>query len=661
MLCVAGFTAATLQAEPRTLVPDDYFQFLDVTEPQVSPDGSVVAYVVTSNDRTSDAAKSAVWLVNWDGSDARPLAQCESVSHAAFSPDGRYLAFLSSRPADSTPQVWVLDRHGGDARQLTYSSGEISSFAWSPDGKRLLVVASKTGPAGAKAPKPIVIDGYRFKLDEEGYLTIDSHKHIQVIDAASGAETPVTSAPEFNDDYAAWSPDGKFIAYVSNHDKDAERTGVDEIYLIEPKAEAVPRKLASVYAPNNQHIAFSPDGRYVQAMEGLEPKYFAYMPDRLVIISVANGHVQALSDDLDQQVSSPAFSADGSSIDFIVEDHGAAYLARRMLAAGKTERIGPPGVTILKISSAGGHTAVLGTTDTQPPEVFALEGGALRPLTTHNQGLMAGLVLGAVEDIRFKSRDGTDIEGQMVKPPHYVAGRRYPAVVWMHGGPNGQDQHELIAEGYSPSLERQMLAARGYLAIAVNYRGSTGRGRKFQQSIFADWGHKEVEDVLAAVDYAVAKGLADPNKLGIGGWSYGGLLTDYTIASDTRFKAAVSGAGSGNQIGVYGVDEYALQYNAELGPPWKNTALYVKLSYPFFHADRIRTPTLFIGGDKDFNVPIAGGEQMYQALRTLGIASQLVIYPGEFHVLTRPSFLKDRAERYAAWFARYLEGAPPAH
>jgi dipeptidyl aminopeptidase/acylaminoacyl peptidase len=164
-----------------------------------------------------------------------------------------------------------------------------------------------------------------------------------------------------------------------------------------------------------------------------------------------------------------------------------------------------------------------------------------------------------------------------------------------------------------------------------------------------------VEDLLAAADYAVAKGVADPARLGIGGWSYGGLLTDYTIASDARFKAAISGAGSGDQIGVYGVDEYALQYNAELGPPWKSEALYVRLSYPFFHADRIHTPTLFLGGDKDFNVPIAGGEQMYLALRTLGVPAELVVYPGEFHVFTRPSFLKDRAERYAAWYAKYLK------
>jgi dipeptidyl aminopeptidase/acylaminoacyl peptidase len=194
--------------------------------------------------------------------------------------------------------------------------------------------------------------------------------------------------------------------------------------------------------------------------------------------------------------------------------------------------------------------------------------------------------------------------------------------------------------------------------LAVNYRGSTGRGAAFARSIVADWGHKEVEDLLAGMDYAIARGIADPAHLGIGGWSYGGILTDYVIASDTRFQSAISGAGSGNQLTTYGTDEYIVEYTAELGAPWRNPALWLQVSYPFFHADRIRTPTLFLGGDKDFNVPIAGGEQMYQALRTLGIPTQLIVYPGEYHVLTRPSFLVDRSRRYLAWMQEYLGGAP---
>ena len=203
-----------------------------------------------------------------------------------------------------------------------------------------------------------------------------------------------------------------------------------------------------------------------------------------------------------------------------------------------------------------------------------------------------------------------------------------------------------------------MFAARGFVVLRVNYRGGSGRGGAYAKAIFADWGHKEVEDLLAGVDHLVALGIADPARLAIGGWSYGGILTDYTIASDGRFKAAISGAGSGNQLSTYGSDHYVLQYNSELGPPWKDTALWLKVSYPFFHADRIHTPTLFLGGDKDFNVPVIGGEQMYQALRTLGIPAQLVVYPGQHHILTRPSFVKDLADRMSAWLDRYVGAAP---
>ncbi len=346
------------------------------------------------------------------------------------------------------------------------------------------------------------------------------------------------------------------------------------------------------------------------------------------------------------------------AIQFAVEDDGTQYPAQVRLADGVIERLAGPSV-VNELVTAAGHTAVLAADDHAPFEVFALEAGKLRPLTTHNRTLFGELALGTVEDLAFTSRDGTPIHGQVVKPPDFASGRRYPTIVWIHGGPNGQDDHSLLLESYGPQLERQLFATHGYVVLAVNYRGGTGRGAQFARSIVADWGHLEVEDLEAAVDYAVAQGIADPDRLGVGGWSYGGLLTDYTIASDPRFKAAISGAGSGNQLSTYGSDEYIVQYDAELGAPWRTTELWLKLSYPFFHADRIRTPTLFVGGERDFNVPIGGGEQMYQALRTLGVPARLIVYPGEYHSLDRPSFLVDRYARYLEWMDRYLRDRSP--
>ena len=277
----------------------------------------------------------------------------------------------------------------------------------------------------------------------------------------------------------------------------------------------------------------------------------------------------------------------------------------------------------------------------------------MRKLTTHNDALVAELNLVSAEDIEFKSRDGADVHALLTRPTDFKAGSPVPMILFIHGGPNGQDEHSF-------EFIRQYLAANGYAVLNVNYRGSSGRGQEHAKSIFADWGHKEVEDLLAGVDKAVALGVADPARLGIGGWSYGGILTDYTTASDGRFKAAISGAGSAAPLSFYGVDQYIQQYDYELGPPWKTTKLYLKLSYPLLEADkRMHTPTLYMGGTSDFNVPILGGEQLYQALRSLGVPTELVVYPDQFHGFTRHSFIRDRYERWLAWWNKYLKTPAP--
>jgi dipeptidyl aminopeptidase/acylaminoacyl peptidase len=233
-------------------------------------------------------------------------------------------------------------------------------------------------------------------------------------------------------------------------------------------------------------------------------------------------------------------------------------------------------------------------------------------------------------------------------PASAAPNQKLPLILYIHGGPVGQDD-------YAFDLARQMLAGAGYAVAAVNYRGSNGRGLQYSKAIAADWGNKEVLDLHGAVDYLVKSGIADPARLGVGGWSYGGILTDYLITSDTRFKAAISGAGTGFTLSLYGVDQYITQYQNEIGPPWKSIDKYLKISYPLLKADKIKTPTLFLVGEKDFNVPSAGSEQMYQALRTLGVPTELIIYPGQFHGLTVPSYQKDRYERYLAWYGKYLK------
>jgi dipeptidyl aminopeptidase/acylaminoacyl peptidase len=656
LVVTAAMLAPAAGRAGRPLAPEDWFAFQTLDALQIAPDGTTLAYIVTSYDRQSDESIGALWSVSWSGGDAVQLTRGASVSAPRFSPDGRYLSFLSARPPEGPKQLWLLDRRGGEPRQLTHVRGEISGYEWSPDARRVVLEMSAAAPDEDR-PQPIVIEALHFKEDVDGYLDARSHHHLYLCELSGGDCDSLTGDSPGSESHPAWSPDGRQIAYLTQPLQGRDRDARDEIDLIDAHRGATPRVLLATWSPNAARLRWSPDGQRLMFLQGAEPRFNAYILDSLALADVHSGRVRALADKLDRAVVSPEFAADGAALEFAVEDDGYQYPARVTLANGAFERLGGP-MVVSELVSAAGHTAVLVSDDRSPVEAYALEHGQLRRLSHHNDTLFAQLQLASVEDIAFRSRDGTSVHGQLLKPPGYVAGQRYPTIVWIHGGPSGQDDHSLELAGYGPPLERQLFATHGYVVLAINYRGGGGRGARFARSIVADWGHKEVEDLLAGLDYAVRQGIADPARLGVGGWSYGAILTNYLIASDTRFKAAISGAGSGNQLSLYGADEYSVEDNAEYPPPWRDPGPWLRASYPFFHADRIRTPTLFMGGDRDFNVPIAGGEQMYQALRTLGVPTRLVVYPGEYHTLTRPSFLVDRWQRFLGWMDQYLTERP---
>jgi dipeptidyl aminopeptidase/acylaminoacyl peptidase len=656
----------TRSQSKRPVAIDDIYRTQQIANPQCSPDGKWVAYTLTINDREADKRRASIWMVNRDGThDVQLTSGTEDAGSPRWSPDGNYLAFLSARPAGAKKQIWLLDRQGGEARQLTNVSGEIGAYAWSPDSGKIVLEmsdndsvpelkASKSTDPSPKVPKPIVISRYHFKHDVEGYLTASSRTQLYLFEIKTKKLEPLTSDKNFEDNDPVWSPDGTRIAFVSNHEKDPDQAGTQDIFTVEARPGSTPVKLATADSPGRQHLAWSPDGKLIAYLQGTELKYDAYKQDSLAVIPAAGGSPRTLTEKIDRGVSSPQFTSDSSAVTFLVANDRREYPEQISVTGGSPKRLSDSELIVYEQCVAGGHTAVLASGDNLAPEIFALEDGKLRKLTSHNDALLSELQLGAVQDISFKSKDGTEIHGMMVKPPSFDASKKYPTLLWIHGGPNGQDDHGLPFNTYPLQLERQLFAAHGYVVLAINYRGSNGRGKQFTQSIFADWGNKEVADLLAGVDFAVASGVADSQRLGIGGWSYGGMLTDYTIASDSRFKAAVSGAGLANALALYGADQYILQYSNELGAPWKSPEAWMKVSYPFLHADRIRTPTLFMGGQSDFNVPIIGSEQMYQALRSLGVPTELVIYPEQFHLFTRPSYIHDRMQRYFAWFDTYL-------
>lgn len=660
-LCMAGMllpmcAARALSSAPtgagRTLTPDDFYRAVDVSDPRVSPKGRWVAYVATTNERAPDEARSAIWMVSWDGRQNVELTTpAADASSPRWSPDGRYLSFLGRPRGATSTQIMLLDRRGGEPRALTGVSGEIGDYAWSPDGKSVVFTMEPTDPGAAA--KPMVIDALHFKDDTAGYLSAGRNWRLYLVDVADRRIEPLTAEGGFNDTLPAWSPDGRRIAFVRTREHGADQDGRESIEVVDARPQSTPRTLVRPFAPNSQMLAWSPDGTRIAFLQGLEPKYYAYMQDHLFVVPAAGGTARPLTGKLDRAVMSYAYTADGKGIEITVEDDRTEYPSMIDLASGAIRRLSAPGPYVTTaLSAAGGHTALLYTDDRAPAEVYALDRGRLRKLTGQNDAFLAGLRLGAVKDVSFKDPSGVEIHGLVVEPPNFVTGHRYPTLLWIHGGPNGQDEHSFVLDGYQ--FEPQMFAAKGFVVLRVNYRGGSGRGIAFAKAIYADWGDKEVKDLLAGVDDLVRRGIADPARLAVGGWSYGGILTDYTIASDGRFKVAIAGAGSADQIAMYGSDEYVLQYNHELGPPWTNTALWMKVSYPFFHANRIHTPTLFLGGTKDFNVPINGGEQMYEALRTLGVPARLVVYPDQHHIFERPSFLTDMAQRMLAWVDRFM-------
>jgi dipeptidyl aminopeptidase/acylaminoacyl peptidase len=649
----------TIAQTPRPIRPADIYRLKDVGAPRISPDGAWIAYTVTTPDSAKDKSDSDVWMVSWDGTRTlRMTSSPEGESNPRWSPDNRYLSFVSGRYESKGGQIWLLDRSGGEAVRLTELKGGISDYEWSPDGTRIAVASHDPDPEEGKPdslrsknPKPIVIDRYGFKRDNTGYLS-RLRDHIWIIDVATKTATQLTTG-DVDDGSVRWSPDGRRLAFVSERaDADADRVNNSDVYVVDATKGATPVRLTTWPGPDNAPV-WSPDGTSIAYLQGSEPTLSAYTQNQIAIVPGAGGAARLVAPSLDRDVNSLTWSTDGKSLRFLLGDDRAVHLATVSVEGGAVQRLveGRRVVTSYDVAPNGRTVASVGTA-VRSAEIHAMDGAALRALTHVNDATFAELQLGTTEDVSFRNKDGLAVGALLVRPAGFVTGRKYPMLLRIHGGPNGQDQHQF-------SFERELFAANGYLVLAVNYRGSSGRGQAWKKAIFADWGNKEVQDLLAGVDHVIGMGIADPARLGIGGWSYGGILTDYTIATTTRFKAATSGAGSALQTTMYGTDQYIYQYENELGAPWKNPKAWEKVSYPFWHADRITTPTLFLGGEKDFNVPIAGGEQMYQALTSLGVPSQLVVYPGQFHGISRPSFVKDRYERYLAWYGTYLMGVTP--
>jgi dipeptidyl aminopeptidase/acylaminoacyl peptidase len=651
LVIAAQFNISAQSPAKRMMQPGDIYHLPYVGNAQISPDGNWLTYTVTTVDSLKDKRSTDLWMASWDGTQTIQLTNdAESESSPKWSPDGKYISFLSSRQDSKSNQVWLMDRRGGEGKKLTDIKAGVNDYAWSPDAKKLLLTITDKEPEDSgkvKTTKPLVIDRYQYKQDIEGYRYKELYTHLYLFDIATKKLDTLTRG-KYNEGEARWSPDGTQVLFVSNRTADPDKNENTDIFVMDAKPGAIEKQITTWTGTDNSP-RWSPDGKWIAYTRSTSnADYLMYDESVLALVSKDGGEPKLLSQSLDRPVFAPRWSKDGLSVLGLIEDDRQQYVASFSIADGAMKKIadGERVFSSMEPTPNGDWLVTMSDPET-PTEIFALENGKTRRLTRHTDDFLSPLSLATVEGFTSKSSDGTNVSGILYRPANTSSNQKLPLILFIHGGPVGQDE-------FGFDLTRQMLAAGGYAVAAVNYRGSSGRGLAYTKIISADWGDKEVIDLHGAVDYLVKKGIADPDKLGVGGWSYGGILTDYLITADNRFKVACSGAGTGFTLSLYGVDEYVNQYNNEIGPPWKAMNTYIKISYPLLKADKIKTPTIFFSGDKDFNVPTAGSEQMYQALRTLGIPTELIIYPGQFHGISVPSYQRDRYERYLAWYGKYL-------
>jgi len=650
-----AFADATGQATttPRPITLDDMNTVKWPGEPRLSADGTRVAYEVDGQ----------IYVVATSGGgEARAVTSAgSSASDPFWSRDGKWLYFLSDR-ADEKSQLWKLPLTSfGEATQVTTFDGDVDDLNLSPDESRLLLsfegpVARKSAGADALAtpevPKlePWVITRLHFKEDaEDGYLTGDRSEHLYIYDLESQALRQITSG-DYSESDPAWSPDGRSIVFTSNREAEPDESYKSDLWIVAADNTDGGKTVRRLTNDDWVKMApeFSPDGRtiaYITAEDGV------YGIQQVAVIAASGGTPRILTKALDRWVDELHFSADGQWIYFSYEQLGGVDIGRVRVADGKLETVlaGARQINAFDVA-ANGVVAAQAQNMNDGPEIYAVARGQARKLTDMNGEFIRSVQLGSKEKVEFASRDGTKVEAFVTRPPGFVAGRKYPTVLSIHGGPVGQTSY-----GYD--FSNQYLASQGYVIVEPNPRGSTGRGEDFIRAIYRSWGITDYDDVIAAIDHVIKLGYADPDRLAVTGYSYGGYMTNVVITRTTRFKAAASGAGHSLIYANYGHDIYQKWYNWELGVPWENADKYERLS-PLTHAGAVQTPTIFLGGREDWNVPVLNAELFYQSLKKRGIDTELVVYPGTHHGGWSDDFERDRLVRIQQWFDKYLQSKP---
>jgi dipeptidyl aminopeptidase/acylaminoacyl peptidase len=641
---------AQAQTKPG-ITAEDYFSFHFLSDPQLSPDGQWVAYTVATIDQKANRRVSRIYVASVDGTHSPSPFTGEATSSTSprWSPDGKSLAFLSARDGGKT-QIWILSRSGGEARRVSNLENGASSFEWSPDGTRF-VCLTRTGPPPSKTSDVRHYTHIYYKFNDTGYFD-EKRSHVAIVDVRTGAAKQITDGDDWNDLDPHWSPDSTRIAFVSNRTgKEFDLDHNSDIWTIPANGGSLTR--ISDHAGPDTSPRWSPDGTRI-AFLGAEDEDAA----PLVYIAPALGGKAsvAINKSFDQTAMELMWAEQGRAIYLDSGVGGETHLYRMDASTGALTAVtkGPRAVRSASVNDASHEMVYLSNDFAELDDLYVRDAsGTERQLTHLNASLWEQRSLAKVERLSYKASDGWPVDGFLVKPIGWQAGKKYPMVLSIHGGPAGM-------YGVDWYHEFQVYAARGWAVFFCNPRGSTGYGRKFQRGVVHEWGGKAYTDIMTGVEEALKQNpWIDRERLGVTGGSYGGYMTNWITTQTNIFRAAVTLRSISNFISDDGTRDGAYGHEKDFGGNiFENYDEYWKYS-PLHYASKVKTPTLVLHSDNDFRVPIEQGEQWFRALQHFGVTSEIVMFPRENHNLTRtgePKHLVESLNWQCYWFDRFLNG-----
>jgi len=628
----------------KLLTALDLMKVAVVGAPRTSPDATRVAYTVTETKMEKDKEwknVTQVWVVPAGGGKSQQYTRGDkSATAPEWSPDGTMLAFLSDREKDGERQVWMIRADGGEAWAVTAHKGGVTGFRWSPDGKQLLLSAADQ-PAKDEEDRKKVKDD-TIVIDREIKMT-----HLWLWNIEKKEDKRLTEG-NFTVSDPQWSPDGTRITYTTRPTPKADDGSLSDVWIMTIAGGG--KKKLEESAGSSDLARWSPDGKWI-AYTGETDSGGGVSTTYLYLIPANGGAPKELTTKFDLNVGTPVWSRDGKTIYFSTNVLEAIEVYSAEVATGAVKQLsqrgGSTGVT--EISRDGKIVGAMSAAK-RPTELYTASADFSSPkaLTDHNAWLK-DYALADTEVVKWKSKDGTDVEGLLTKPAGYEAGKKVPLLLNPHGGPTGASLNNFTGTV-------QVLAANGFAVLQPNFRGSTGKGLAFTQANKNTWGKGDYEDCMTGVDALIASGVADPDRLGAFGWSYGGYMTFWILTQTDRFKAVSPGAGLSNIYSMYSqndIQRYLRWFYSDKSP-WEATDLYWDRS-PMKYVKNVKTPTMIMHGQVDTRVPIAQAQEFYMALKEMKVPVEFVVYPRENHGFTEPRHQMDRVRRYVKFFAKYLK------